>query len=666
MQKRLAKKKMMFLVIFVAALSATCHAQDDLKGDSLLKVLKSQKDDTGKVNTLNALSKLFLLAKNLPDAKKYAEDALSLAEKKGFKKGITNANVCFGNIYNHQGNSYYNEENYSEALKSYLSALKLYEKNEAKKGIAHTRRNIGRVYWIQTNYSEALKNFKISLSSFEEIEDKNAIAVVYNDIGVVYENQGDTAEALKNYFAALRIFDETGDKESMMNRLFNIGFLYDNRGNYSEALKNFSAALKISEEMGSKDGIAACNNNIADTYFHQGQAESNPKQKEQKFNEALNSYSNSLKGYKELGDKQGIAICYNGIGGVFIELKYFSRARQFLNDGLSLFKKMAAIEYPDESYQPQTAYIRDNYQLLARLDSATNNWEGAFRYYKSYLLYRDSLVNEESTQRIMRAQMQYEFDKKEDLLKYQQALTDEKLKQQSLSTRQQKLMKNYLLAGFVLFAILSFLVYKNYRARQQLKLQTLRNKIASDLHDDVGSTLSSISIFSQIAQQQSKEVIPLLETIQESSYKMLDAMADIVWTIKPENDQFEKIISRMKSFAYELLGAKKIDFEFVADDDVAKMKLPMEVRKNLYLIFKEATNNMVKYAGANKAMFAIKGDKNNMTMLIQDNGKGFDVSKSTQGNGLKNMKKRATEIKAQLTIRSFPGSGTTIQLSVAV
>jgi len=143
MQKRLAKKKMMFLVIFVAALSATCHAQDDLKGDSLLKVLKSQKDDTGKVNTLNALSKLFLLAKNLPDAKKYAEDALSLAEKKGFKKGITNANVCFGNIYNHQGNSYYNEENYSEALKSYLSALKLYEKNEAKKGIAHTRRNIG-------------------------------------------------------------------------------------------------------------------------------------------------------------------------------------------------------------------------------------------------------------------------------------------------------------------------------------------------------------------------------------------------------------------------------------------------------------------------------------------------------------------------------------------
>src|SRR6185436_16927186 len=107
------------------------------------------------------------------------------------------------------------------------------------------------------------------------------------------------------------------------------------------------------------------------------------------------------------------------------------------------------------------------------------------------------------------------------------------------------------------------------------KLQTLRNKIASDLHDDIGSTISSISIFSQMAQQQSKEVIPLLETIGDNSRRMLDAMADIVWTINPENDQFEKIILRMRSFAYELLGAKKIDFEFLADEEVTVMKLTM-------------------------------------------------------------------------------------------
>jgi signal transduction histidine kinase len=147
---------------------------------------------------------------------------------------------------------------------------------------------------------------------------------------------------------------------------------------------------------------------------------------------------------------------------------------------------------------------------------------------------------------------------------------------------------------------------------------------------------------------------------------MLDAMADIVWTINPENDQFEKIILRMRSFAYELLGAKNIDFEFVAADDVAKMKLPMNVRKNLYLIFKEATNNLVKYAAADRALFSLTAEKSNLTMLIKDNGQGFDTAKVKDGNGLKNMKKRAGEMRAQLVINSFPGNGTTIQLQVTV
>ena len=218
----------------------------------------------------------------------------------------------------------------------------------------------------------------------------------------------------------------------------------------------------------------------------------------------------------------------------------------------------------------------------------------------------------------------------------------------------------------VLFCVLAFFAYNNYSTRQKLKLQTLRNKIASDLHDEVGSTLSSISIFSQIAQEQTKEVIPLLDTIGESSRKMLDAMADIVWTINPENDQFEKIILRMRSFAYELLGAKGIDFEFVADEEAIKIKLPMDARKNLYLIFKEATNNMVKYAGASKATFAIKDEKDNLSMMIRDNGMGFDVNLATEGNGIKNMKRRAMEIGAKLLIESFPGSGTTIQLKIAL
>jgi two-component system, NarL family, sensor histidine kinase UhpB len=271
---------------------------------------------------------------------------------------------------------------------------------------------------------------------------------------------------------------------------------------------------------------------------------------------------------------------------------------------------------------------------------------------------------------------QLQLEKSEVNMQFQKSETDKKQNQlvllnkekelQFVQLRKQKQLKNYFIGGICLLLLLSLILYRNYRVRQQLKLQTLRNKIASDLHDDVGSTLSSISIFSQMAQQQSKEVIPMLETIGDSSRKMLDAMADIVWTINPENDQFEKIILRMKSFAFELLGAKNIDFEFMADEDVARFNVPMEVRKNLYLIFKEATNNMVKYARADKAFFSMTGEKNNLVMMIRDNGRGFDVKQPTQGNGLKNMMRRAHEINADLMIDSLPGNGTTIRLSLAI
>jgi len=145
---------------------------------------------------------------------------------------------------------------------------------------------------------------------------------------------------------------------------------------------------------------------------------------------------------------------------------------------------------------------------------------------------------------------------------------------------------------------------------------------------------------------------------------MLESMADIVWTINPANDNFEKVILRMRSFAYELLGAKKIDFEFDSDESIDQMKLPMEVRKNLYLIFKEATNNIVKYSEANRASFAISSSKDTLTMLIRDNGKGFELDKQAIGigNGLKNMKNRAVEIGAKFLIESELGKGTTIQL----
>ena len=156
----------------------------------------------------------------------------------------------------------------------------------------------------------------------------------------------------------------------------------------------------------------------------------------------------------------------------------------------------------------------------------------------------------------------------------------------------------------LLFVAVAAAVYGLYRYRLQhiLKLQNIRNRIAADLHDDIGSTLNSISVYSEVAKKDPARQPHALNMIGESSRKVIDAMSDIVWTINPDNDSFEKIILRMRSLCYNLLRAKKIDFTFRADENMNGLKLSLQERRNFYLIFKEALNNLVKYSGASQSI----------------------------------------------------------------
>ena len=219
----------------------------------------------------------------------------------------------------------------------------------------------------------------------------------------------------------------------------------------------------------------------------------------------------------------------------------------------------------------------------------------------------------------------------------------------------------FLIVLVILVAAILYGFYR-YRVQQIKRLQTVRNNIASDLHDDIGSTLNSISIYSEVAKQQAGQEIPALEMIGANSRKIIESMSDIVWTINPENDSFEKIIIRMRSFAYQLLKAKKVEYTFDVDEKLNSIALPMQVRKNFYLVFKEAITNVVKYSEASLVSILLY-EKNKIIMLrIRDNGKGIPVNAQTLGNGLMNMTRRAKEISAELNIISANGGGTEIEL----
>jgi signal transduction histidine kinase len=200
--------------------------------------------------------------------------------------------------------------------------------------------------------------------------------------------------------------------------------------------------------------------------------------------------------------------------------------------------------------------------------------------------------------------------------------------------------------------------------------EKVRSRIARDLHDNIGSTLGSVSYYSEMAQQfvpkKQKQLTMLLKKIEEASHELIEEMSDIVWAVNPANDSFEKLTLRMKNYAGDLLASRNIRFSFDTNYVSELLSLTIDQRKNIFLIFKESVYNAVKYSGCSGFAATISQADQILNMSLADNGKGFDVNHngSYNGNGINNMKRRAEEIKAEFFISSVTGNGTRIQLNV--
>lgn len=219
-----------------------------------------------------------------------------------------------------------------------------------------------------------------------------------------------------------------------------------------------------------------------------------------------------------------------------------------------------------------------------------------------------------------------------------------------------------LVIGGIIYAI-----YR-YRINRILEIQHIRQTISKDLHDDIGATVSSINILANMAKSDlvsEAKRNQFLETIQDESKHVSESLNDIVWSINPKNDTPEIMYARMQRYASELFEAGNIAYEFVLPGE-GELTIDMKRRQHLYLIYKEAINNLVKYSKATSAWVTIVLTKSDFSINISDNGKGFDAHAEHTGNGIYNMRKRAEEIGAELEIKSEPGKGTSISLRLAI
>ncbi|REJ78684.1 MAG: hypothetical protein DWQ47_04340 [Acidobacteria bacterium] len=224
----------------------------------------------------------------------------------------------------------------------------------------------------------------------------------------------------------------------------------------------------------------------------------------------------------------------------------------------------------------------------------------------------------------------------------------------------------YFFATAAVVALVAFLVYRN-RYNRLLEIERVRARIASDLHDDVGASLSKISIISEMlaydGQGRAEEEKDSLLKIAQTSRDVVGSMGDMVWSINPSKDNLQETVQRMRRFASDVLSPRDIDLEFSAPEKGRLVKLNVDLRRQLYLVFKEAVNNAAKYSDCEKVSVDLNVRGSEIRLKVTDDGKGFDVSSSNGGNGLSNMKMRMEAVAGELRVRSSEGDGTVIEAS---
>ena len=229
---------------------------------------------------------------------------------------------------------------------------------------------------------------------------------------------------------------------------------------------------------------------------------------------------------------------------------------------------------------------------------------------------------------------------------------------------------SFALAGF-LFWIFNRQKFANQKRKfeQQLELEQQRSKITADLHDEIGSTLSSLQINSTVANKLiDKDVVSarkILVKLEEQSKSLADKIGDIIWSMKPGKDEFMTLSTRIKNFTSDILENTDIDYKIEIETQIDNKVTNIDMRKNIVFFIKEAINNAVKYSKATTLNIFVKEKNNQIYIEIIDNGIGFDTSQ-TKGNGIGNMKKRIEELNGQFNINSKINKGTIINATISI
>lgn len=669
------KFRILFLIYFSAVITVKCQ---NSKADSLFNLLKIKSTaDTTKVNIYNSLSKIYT-GLDSRDGLKYGYLANSLAKKVKYEKGLAKSYAALGSFYFYFNNDidslmYFmnlglalpNKNNYREiygellkkkgvgffyrgttdsALVYFKNSLTQYELLKDSFEVIKALNNIGGIQLKLQNYKDAISYFYKCLKYDEAKKDSVSIATDYNNIALVFADKKDFKSSLIYYNKALKIREAFSDSIGVARLYVNIANIYIDQQKHNEARITLDKGIPMIDTMKERDLYTKILNNMGIVNL-----------REKKYDEALSNFLNVIRIKDEIGIDENSAGLMGNLGSLYFEKNQYLKAIPYCVKGYEL-----AVESGELEVQ------RNCQKLLSKCYALTGQGALAVESIKSYIALGDSIYNLNLDKEISETQVKYETEKKEQENKLLQQ--ENSLSQAKLETRNRTIIilvfAIVLIAIFIVWRInVSKLKKKQLELQASEKLQKEKERISRDLHDNVGGQLSYILYsLDDIKSEDKQKREELSKNINESVRSVIQNLRETIWAINDESLTINDLSDKLKVYSRSMFknSNTKIVFSENIESDIILNSL---VGLNLYRICQEIINNAFKYSKATQLKFTINSSEK-ATIVIEDDGKGFDLNEQSEGFGLKNIHDRAQEIGASVTISAIKNQGVTFTIVV--
>ena len=626
-------KKILCLPAAFSLLLVAVHAQQ-IKIDSLLTELAKAKEDTNKVILYRMLTGS-VLNSDPEKAIAFGKAGVQLGKQLGYDKGVAG---CYLNL----------AAAFSSAAKLdsgllYVDTTIIWSKKVGDPNrLALAFLNRADIQMQFRNLKQSLIDCDTALHYAELANNNDRRARILQTIGSVYFLQDKFAESLDYYERARVLFKEANNKRMLAIILNNIGNVYKNKKEYTAAVENFEQAIELA--LGIKDQV-----NLSMYYGNKSDAYTRAAQ----YHKAAESATKAMEYATQLNNDVQKGIAFNYFGQIYLKQAKYTQSIQAASQAFDIFQNEGLLE------EQHTAA-----EMLAEAYELQGNHANAYKYLLKSKQLGDSLSRQKYDEEMASMQTAFKVEEKNNEIALLNK--DRQLQEQQLFRQRIIIMGALALVALAIAGI--FLIRSRQRLRQQMKEMELRNSIAADLHDEVGSSLSSIHMLSEMASSGKNSTAAqqeMLHKVTSYSKETMDRMGDIVWMIKPKTEDGQDLQERMQRFLFEMCNSRNINGSFEGDA-LLQVKLNMPQKKALYLIFKEAVNNALKYADPGNIDVQISKKDHSVELLVSDDGIGFDPENIARGSGLNNMQNRARELGGDTVISSVPGAGTKVLAHIPV